>query len=119
MYQGLTEDSVPPLAETNNTNAPTPNNDDLANSDHLSADDDQLDEFKNLFPTPFHCGFRRKVDIDRVGDKTISYIAPDKVTRLESREAMEQFLDQNPYRNQHKKTRHHLWQTLLTSITIE
>ena len=96
LYQGLTEDDIPPLTEVNDANAPAPNDNDITNSGPLFANDDQLEECRNLISTPFHCGFRRVIDIDRAGDKTVSYVAPDKITRLESREAMEQFLDQNP-----------------------
>ena len=98
LYQGLTEDDVPPLTKMNNANAPAPNNNDTTDLGPLfmKDDDPQLDEFRNLFSTPFNCGFRRVVDINRAGNMTISYGSPDKVTRLESREAMERFLDQNP-----------------------
>ena len=35
------------------------------------------------------------IEIDQTGNKTISYVALDEITRLTSREETEQFLDQN------------------------
>ena len=37
--------------------------------------------------------FRKEVAIDWMGGMTISYMAPDKITRLASRTAMEQYLN--------------------------
>ena len=75
-----------------------PNNNDTTDLDPLFMKDDnpQLHKFRSLFSTPFNCVFSRVVDIDQAGGMNIFYIAPDKITRLESREAMERFLDWNP-----------------------
>ena len=94
-YQSVPEESEPLLTKTNKPSVLEPK---PTNTDKLSpspgADDFQLDEFRCLFSTPFACGFHREVDIDRAGGY-ISYIAPDGITRLESRTAMERYLKQH------------------------
>ena len=96
LYQGLAKNHVPTPDETSSTIAPTPSNDNITNPESVPVPDDQINEFQNLFSKPFHCGFRRIVDIDRTGNHTISYVAPDEVTRLQSRKATERFLEKNP-----------------------
>ena len=93
LYQGLTEDDVPPLTEVNDANAPANNDNDITDSGPIFASDEQVEERRNLFSTTFHYGFCRVINIDQAGDRTVSYVAPDKITRLESIGAMEQFLD--------------------------
>ena len=58
--------------------------------------DAEMDEVRCLFSSPLAHGFCREVDIDRTGNMAISYIAPNKITRLESRTALEQYLTKNP-----------------------
>ena len=94
LYQGLMDDNA--LTEVNDANTSANNDNDITDSSPLFANDDQLEDCRNLFSIPFRCGFRRIIDIDQAGNKTVSYVAPDKITQLESHEAMEQFLDQNP-----------------------
>ena len=69
LYQGLTEDDVPPLTEVNDANAPANNNNDITDSGPLFTNDDQLEVCRNLFSTQFHCGFNRVIDIDQAATK--------------------------------------------------
>ena len=96
LYQGLTENNVPSFGETDDTDAPTDNDDGIVATGHIFANNDQADETENPLTTPFHHGFHRMIEIDQVGGKTISYIAPDGITRLTSGEEAERFLHQNP-----------------------
>ena len=59
-------------------------------------DNAEMDEIRCLFSSPLAHGFCREVDIDRTGNMAISYIAPNKITRLESRTALERYLAKNP-----------------------
>ena len=63
---------------------------------HIFANNDHADETENPLTTPFHHGFHRMIEIDQVGGKNISYIAPDGITWLLSGEEAELFLHQNP-----------------------
>ena len=95
LYQRLTENNVPSFGETNDTDAPTDNDDGVVATGHIFANSDQADGKENPLTTPFHHGFGRVIEIDQIGDKTISYVAPDGITRLTSREEAERFLHQN------------------------
>ena len=87
-YQSVPEESEPPLTKTNELNILEPKSTDKLGLSP-GANDFRPDEFRCLFSTPFACGFRREVNIDQAGGMTISYIAPDRITWLESRTAME------------------------------
>ena len=89
LYQGLTENNVPSFRETNDTDAPTDDDDGVVATGHIFANNDRADETENPLTTPFHHGFHRMIEIDQVGGKTISYIAPDGITRLTSCEEAE------------------------------
>ena len=84
-YQGIPEEHKPtPLVDTKTENVESkPVTDEPSQS--CETDDVRNDEFRGLFITPLACGFRREVAIDRIGGMTISYMAPDKITRLASR----------------------------------
>ena len=99
LYQGLTENNVPSLEEANDTNSPIDNNDGVIPLDHIFASNEQVEEGKNRFSTPFRHGFRGVIEIDQAGNKSISYVAPDKNTKLASCEETERFLNQNPTLN--------------------
>jgi hypothetical protein len=96
LYQGLTENNVPSLKEANDINAPVDNDGDVVISGHIFANNEQDEEGNNRLSTPFHHGFHRVIEIDQAGNKTISYVAPDGITKSTSREETERFLDQNP-----------------------
>ena len=96
LYQGLTENNVPLFRETNDTDAPTDDDDSVIATGHIFANNDRDDETENQLTTPFHHGSHRMIEIDQVGGKTISHIAPDGITRLMSGEEPERFLHQNP-----------------------
>ena len=91
LYQGLTENNVPSLEEANNTNAPIDNDGDVVISGHIFANNEQNEEGNNRLSTPFHHGFRRVIEIDHAGDKTISYVAPDGFRKLMSHEETGRF----------------------------
>ena len=95
LYQGLAAENIPtPIpAETSSIIAHTPPYNNITNPERTLSADGQA---HNLFAKPFHHGFRRVVDVDQQGNYTISYVAPDKITRLQSSEAVEQFLKKNP-----------------------
>ena len=96
LYQGLAVDNVLQPAKTSHVITPTPSNNNAINPERCPITDDQIDKFQNLFSKPFHHGFCRVVNVDHTGDHIISYVAPDKVTRLQSPEATEQFLGKKP-----------------------
>ena len=89
LYQGLTENNIPSPEEANDTTDPTDNDSNAVISGHN-------EEGNNRLSTPFHHGFHRVIEIDQAGNKTISYVAPDGITKSTSREETERFLDQNP-----------------------
>ena len=93
LYQGLAAEDVPTPAETNSMITHTPPDDAITNPERTSVVDNQA---RNLFARPFHLGFHRVVHIDQQDNYSISYIAPDKIARLQLSEAMEQFLRENP-----------------------
>ena len=64
-----------------------------------NANDIAIDEVRCSFSTPFIHGFRRRVGIDQTGSLNISYLAPDTITRLDSRTAMERYLVDHPILN--------------------
>ena len=96
LYQGLTENNIPSLEEANVANGPTNNDDGVVKSGQIFASSEQVEEGKNRLSTQFHHVFRRVIEIDQAGNKSISYVTPDKITKLTSREETERFLDQNP-----------------------
>ena len=84
LYQGLTEDNIPSPEEADNTTDPTDNNSNAVIFGHN-------EEGNNRLSTPFHHGFRRVIEIDHAGDKTISYVAPDGFRKLMSHEETGRF----------------------------
>ena len=95
-YQGVPEDGKPPPPEDTETNimesGPVT---DKPGQSHKN-DNVRINEFWGLFLIPLAHGFRRKVAINRIGGMTVSYMAPDKITQLVSRTAMEKYLKNNP-----------------------
>ena len=53
LYQRLTENNVPSFGETDDTDAPTDNDDGIVATGHIFANNDQADETENPLTTPF------------------------------------------------------------------
>ena len=91
LYQGLAAEDTPTPVETDSMITHTPPKDSTTNPGRTAEV-----EFQNRFKKPFQHGFHRVVHVDQQNNCTVSYIAPDRTTRIHSGEAMEQFLREDP-----------------------
>ena len=93
-YQSVPEDMGPPPPQAIEQKIAATT--DEPGTPPKAADDFVIDEVTCSFSTPFIHGFRRRVEIDQTGSLNISYLAPDTITRLDSRTAMERYLVDHP-----------------------
>ena len=97
-FQDVPEEKQPLSLPAAGLDAPTPASTNPSGISPSKGEDDVVttDDTKHSFSTPFAHGFRRDVVFDQTGSMTISYIAPDQITWLESRTVMEQYLTKTP-----------------------
>ena len=99
-FQDVPEEKQPLSLPAAGLDAPAPastNPSGISPSEGEGEDDVvTTDDTKRSFSTPFAHGFRRDVVFDQTGSMTISYIAPDQITWLESCTVMEQYLTKTP-----------------------